>query len=144
MDIKALTILYPSDVALEGVLAKSFVDDSDDDVRRLTRAIMPERREDRRGSALIAAGEILFASFLAILGIGSFMPSMVGLGSPRQLFDFFAGQLAPSFGQGPLALAAPVIDLAFSFLLVVGALLLLRRASLELKEAGLVVETGGS
>jgi len=144
MDIKALTILYPSDVALKGILAKSFVDDSDDDVRRLTRVIVPERREDTRGSALIAASEILLASFLAILGIGSLIPSMIGLGSPRQLVDYFAGQLAPSFGTGPLAVAAPIVDLAFSFLLVVGALLLLRRAALELKEAGLVVETSGS
>jgi len=143
LDIKALTTLYPSDSDLRGVLEKSLVDYSDDDVKRLTDIIRPVRHSSRLGSSLVATGEILFASFLAILGIGSFVPSMIGVESPAQFFDYFAGRLAPSFGTGPLASAASVLDLAFSILLIISALYLLRRAAIELRDAGLVVQTSG-
>ena len=83
LDIKALSLLYPSDSGLRGVLEKSFVDYSDDDVRRLTDIIRPGRRESRVGGVLVASSEIVFASFLAILGIGSFVPNMIGVESPN-------------------------------------------------------------
>lgn len=143
LDIKALTLLYKSDAALKEVLEKSFVDYSDEDVKRLTNAIQPRRQESKLGGVFVAIGEILFASFLAILGIGSFVPSMIGVQSPQQFFTYFTGRLAPSFGTGPLAAAAPVIDLAFSILLIIGALFLLGRAALELRKASLVIETSG-
>ncbi len=143
LDIKALTLLYPSDQGLRGALEKSFVDYSDDDVRRLADIIRPGRPESRVGGVLVAAGEILFASFLAILGIGAFVPSMIGVESPQQFFNYFSGRLSPSFGTGALAVAAPVIDLGFAIVLIIAALYLLRRAAAELKGAGLVMETSG-
>ncbi|MDA4135103.1 MAG: hypothetical protein OK441_06005 [Thaumarchaeota archaeon] len=141
LDIKALSLLYPSDSGLRGVLEKSFVDYSDDDVRRLTDIIRPGRRESRVGGVLVASSEIVFASFLAILGIGSFVPNMIGVESPQQFIGYFTDRLSPAFGSGPLATSAPIIDLAFSIVLLGGALYLLRRAATELKGAGVVIQT---
>lgn len=142
LDIKALNALYPADTELRRVLERSLVDYTDDDVKRLTDAIHPARRVSRSGSVLIAAGEILLASFLAILGIGAFAPSIMGFDSPQQLSSFFSSELASSFGSGPLSTSAPIVVLALSVLLIIGALYLLRRAATELKEAGLM-ETSG-
>ncbi len=143
LDIKAVTIMHPSDLDLRQVLEKSLVDYSDDDVRRLTDAIRPTRHVNRSGSVLVAAGEIIFASFLAILGIGTFTFNMIGIESPQELFSYFAGSLAHTFGSSPLANVASIIALAFSILLIVGALYLLRRAATDLKEAGLIIERSG-
>jgi hypothetical protein len=144
LDIKALTVLYPTDPELRRVLDKSLVNYADEDVRRLTDAVRPAQRVSRSGSLLIATGEIVFASFLAILGIGALAPSVIGLTSPQQLSGFFSTNLASSFRSCPLSSAAPIVVLALSLLLILGALYLLRRAATDLKGAGLTIETSGT
>ena len=143
LDIKALTILHPSDGELKEVLARSFVDYADDDVRRITDTIRPSRRTNRSASILVASAEIVLASFLAIIGVGSFASNVIGFRSPQELASYFVSRLAPSFGSSPLATAASSIDLAFSAILILGALYILRMASVEVKQTLIGGEASG-
>ena len=144
LDVKALTLLYESDADLRPVLERSLLESQEGYVTRFVGLLQSKRPSGDGGNLPVAVGEIVLASFLTIVGLAAFVPVMAGLSTPQQLFGYFSTALAPSFASGPLRLGVPLLDFVFSALLLLGAFYSLRRASKNLKNAGLILEPGRS
>jgi hypothetical protein len=144
LDVKALTLLYESDADLRPVLERSFVESQDGYVIRFMRLLQSRRPSEEDGNLPVALGEIVLASFLTIVGLAAFVPVMAGLSTPQQWSAYFSSALAPSLAQGPLYFGIPLLDFIFSAVLLLGAFYSLRRASKNLKNAGMILEPGRS
>ncbi len=143
LDVKALTLLYESDADLRPLLEKSLLESQEDYATRFVGLLQSRRPSEDGGHLPVALGEIVLASFLTIVGLAAFVPAMAGL-SPQQWLDYFSNALAPSFTSGPLSVGAPLLDFVFAAALLLGAFYSLRRASKNLKNAGMVLESGRS
>jgi hypothetical protein len=141
LDVKALTLLYESDAALKEIVDRAFTHSGDAEMLRFAALLQTGRKPGGRGPLLIALGEILLASFLAILGVVAFIPSLSGMLTPHQFMDYFSKVLAPSFSSGPLYIGAPALDFVFASVLMLCALYTLRQASRNIKESSLSIET---
>lgn len=144
LDLRGLGLLYESDAELREVLQKSFLESEDPYVRRFVTLLQSKRGKEEGGNFPVALGEIVLASFLAIVGLAAFVPVMAGLSTPQQWYGYFSSTLAPSFTSGPLRFGIPLLDFVFAALLLLGAFYSLRRAARNLKNAGLIVEPGRS
>ena len=144
LDIRALTLLYESDAELRPVLENVFLQSQDGYLGRFTRLLQPVKPTERRsGSIPIAVGEIILASFLTILGLAAFVPVMTGLSAPQQWIEYYSNIVTHSLTSGPLDIGVPILDFAFASLLLLGAFYSLRRASVNLKRAGLAPDSSG-
>ena len=139
LDVKALTLLYGSDSGLKGALDKAFTDSGDPELARFVDLLQRGRKRGAGGSMLISLGELVLASFLTILGIAAFVPSLVGILTPHQLIDYLSSAMAPSIDSGPLYVGAPVLDFLFAFILVLSAFYTLRQASRDIRESSLAL-----
>jgi hypothetical protein len=143
LDVRALTLLYESDAELRPVVEKAFLESQDDYMMRFTAMLQRRRSTDGGGNIPVALGEIVLASFLTIVGLAAFVPVMAGFSSPQQWLDYYASVLARSVTSGPLSFGVTILDFLFAALLLLGAFYSLRRASINLKRAGLVVDSSG-
>ncbi len=143
LDIRALALLHESDAELRPVLERSFLESQDEYVRRFVGLLRPGQQQREGGNVPIALGEIVLASFLTIIGLAAFVPVMAGLSTPQQWLSYFSS-LAPSSANGPFFASVPILDFVLSAMLLLGAFYSLRRASKNLKRAGLVLEQSGS
>jgi hypothetical protein len=141
LDVKGLTLLYESDAALKEMLDKTFAESGDADMLRFAGLLQTRRRSGGRGPLLISVGEIILASFLTILGIVAFVPSLIGLITPRQFLDYFSHVLAPSLNSGPLFVGAPALEFVLASVLMLCAFYTLRQASQNIKESGMTLKT---
>lgn len=144
LDVRALTLLYDSDADLRPVLERSLLESRDEYVIRFVKLLHSRRPTDDGGNLPVALGEIVLASFLTIVGLAAFVPVMAGLSTPRQWLDYFSNALVPTFTSGPLYLGLPLLDFVFSAMLLLGAFYSLRRAAKNLKNAGMILESGRS
>jgi hypothetical protein len=145
LDVKALTLLHESDADLRLVLERSLVESQEDYALRFVSALQSRRPPSRDdGNLPVALGEIVLASFLTIIGLASFVPVLAGLTTPQQWLGYFSGDLAPSITKGPFFLGVPLLDFVFSAMLLLGAFYSLRRATKNLKKAGMILEPGRS
>ena len=108
---------------------------------RFADLLQPKRRAGARGLLLISMGEIVLASFLTILGLAAFVPSLAGLVTPHQFLDYFSRVMAPSLNSGPLYAGAAVLDFVFASLIMVCALYTLRQASHNIRDSVSYFET---
>jgi hypothetical protein len=144
LDVRALTLLYESDADLRPVLERALLESQDGYVTRFVGLLQSKRPSEDRGSVPMAVGEIVLASFLTIVGLAAFVPIMAGLTTPQQLLAYFSSALSPSSTGGPLYFGVPLLDFIFSAMLLLGAFYTLRRASKNLKNAGMILESGRS
>jgi len=141
LDVKALSLLYGSDASLKEIIDRAFTNSGDPDMLRFRGLLQPKRRAGVRGLILISLGEIALASFLTILGIAAFVPSLVGLVTPHQFLVYFSRVVAPSLNSGPLYGGAAVLDFVFASLIMVSAFYTLRQASHNLRDSVAYFET---
>jgi ABC-type uncharacterized transport system YnjBCD permease subunit len=139
-----LTLLYESDQELRPMIEKTMLESQDERVMRFVGLMQRRRAPEREGSVPMAVGELVLASFLTILGLAAFVPIVTGVTTPQQWLDYFSNAIAPSFSSGPLYQGAPLLDFVFAALLLLGAFYSLRRASNNLKRAGLSLESSGN
>jgi hypothetical protein len=144
LDVRELTLLYESDADLRPVLERSLLESQDGYVMRFVSLLQSRRPSADDGSLAVATGEIVLASFLAIFGLAGFMPVMAGLSTPQQWLAYFSSAIGPSLTNGPLYFGVPLLDFVFSAMLLLGAFYSLRRAAKNLKNAGLILESGRS
>jgi hypothetical protein len=141
LDVKALTLLYESDVALQDTLDKTFREPGDADMLRFVRLLQSRRRPGGLGALLISLGEIILASFLTVLGIVAFIPALIGLVMPQQFLDYFSRILVPALASSPLFVVAPALDFVLASVLMLCAFYTLRQASQNIRESGMILET---
>jgi hypothetical protein len=144
LDVKALTLLYEADADLRPVLERSLIDSQEGYVTRFLGLLQTRRPPEDGGEVPMALGEIVLASFLAIVGLAAFVPVMAGLSTPQQWLGYFSSAVAPALMSGPLQFGVSLLDFAFSAALLLGAFYSLRRAAKNLKNAGMVLEPGRS
>ena len=142
LDVRALTLLYESDADLRPVLERSLLESQDSYVIRFMRLLQSKRPSEDSGNLPVALGEIVLAAFLTIIGLAAFVPAMAELSTPRQWLNYFSSALLPSFTNGPLYFGVPLLDFIFSAMLLLGAFYSLRRAAKNLKNAGMILESG--
>ena len=142
LDVKALTLLYESDGDLRHVLERSLLESQEGYVVRFMGMLRPKRPSEESGNLPVALGEIVLASFLTVFGLAAFVPVVAGMSTPQQWLGYFSSALAPT--NGPLYFGVPLLDFAFAALLLLGAFYTLRRASKNLKNAGMILEPGRS
>jgi len=141
LDVKAISLIYGSDATLKEILDGAFTNSGDDDMLRFAGLLQSKRRPGGGGPLLISVGEIILASFLTILGIAAFVPSLIGLVTPHQFLDYFSRALAPSLNSGPLYVAAPAVNFVFAAVIMLCAFYTLRQASQNIKDSGAAFET---
>lgn len=141
LDVKALALLYGSDTKLYSLLQKEFIESRDEDIMRFVEALQGNHKSHPDGGLIVALGEIILASFLAILGIVAFIPNLIGLDTPQALFDYFSGLVPPSLDSGPLFSTVAAVEFVFAALLMLGAFYTLRQASVNLKHSGIVADS---
>ncbi len=140
LDVKALTLLYESDDRLRGLLKKELLDSKDESMRRFMGLLNVGQRSGQTGALLVALGQMVLAALLALLGIVAFVPSLAGLNTPKEFGDYLSGFVPSSFGSGPLFSAAIAVVFVLAALLMLGSFYALRQASVNLKQAGFVVD----
>ena len=141
LDVKALTLLYGSDASLGDLLRRDFLESRDENMKRFVGLLQAGRESRRSGALMVALGELVLASFLAIIGIAAFAPDLIGLNTPKELADYFSGLVPSSLGSGPLFPAVVALEFALAALLILGSFYTLRQASVSLKQAGLVIDS---
>ncbi|MDA4114433.1 MAG: hypothetical protein OK474_10345 [Thaumarchaeota archaeon] len=141
LDVKALTLLYESDLALQAILDKTFTESGDSEMLRFARLLQARRRPGGLGALLISVGEIILASFLTVLGIAVFIPALVGLVMPQQFLDYFSRIIVPALASSPLFVVAPVLDFVLASVLMLCAFYTLRQASQSIRESAMILET---
>jgi len=144
LDVKALTLLYESDADLRPVLERSLLESRDGYVTRFVSLLQSRRPSEDEGNIPVALGEIVLASFLTIVGLAAFVPVMAGLSTPQEWMGYFSSAVGTSFAHGPLFAGVPLLDFIFSAMLLLGAFYSLRRAAKNLKNAGMILESGRS
>ncbi len=137
LDMKAVGLLHPSENELRSALETSILDSRDEQVRRVVSSMGAGKTGGRTGSVMVAVGELVLASFLMISGLLAISALFSGGGSSSYILQFFSSSLNGMVSASPMRQALPVLELAFSILLLLSALYALRRASATLKEAGL-------
>ena len=137
LDIKALVLLHNSDQELRARIHSGLLESKDEEVKRFVGSLQRESRAEPRRLAVMAAGELLLASFLVVAGTIATVPGMVGITSADGLSAYFAGKVFGVFSGSPLNGALQVIELVSGVALLVSALYTLRQAASHLREAGL-------
>jgi len=141
LDIKALMILgQTKGEEITSLVEDRIISSQDSQVAGFVRMIQETGRKPAKvkGLVFIAIGEMILASLMAILGIAILAPSVGGLSSPVQLFNYFSEIFqSAAVSQSSLSPVVPAIDLVFSLLLLLGAFYTLRMATTTLKESRL-------
>ena len=143
LDMRALSLLHESDSVLRPIVERSLLESQDAYVVRFLALLQSRRPPEKEGSLVIAIAEIVLASFLTLVGLAAIVPVMAGMTTPQLWVGYFSSAIASST-NGPLYFGAPILDFVFSGALLLGAFYSLRRASKNLKNAGMVVEPGRS
>jgi hypothetical protein len=141
LDVKALTLLYESDLGLKAILDKTFTESGDAEMLRFARLLQSRRRPGGLGALLISLGEIILASFLTVLGIAVFIPALIGLVMPQQFLDYFSRIVVPALASSPLFVVAPALDFVLASVLMLCAFYTLRQASQNIRESAMILET---
>lgn len=143
LDIKAFMIVQESDMKAKHTIDRLILESHDEYVNRFVGLISKKRSISRGGHVLAAIGELLLSSFLIIGGIVLLAPSIVGLNTPEQLYNYLIQILAYLTSNGPLFPLARIMGFAIAALLLLAAVFTLRLAASSIEEAGLMVQPGG-
>lgn len=144
LDIKTFVLLSESHEVLSQAISEKILGSHDEDVNRFISLIQPRvKRRGGIGSFLIAIGELVLAALLSIVGLSLMAPAIMGFQSPSQLLSYFR-DLTSSISESSLSNPViPFLDFLFSLVLLLGAFYILRRASVDMKDADLISEQKG-
>lgn len=136
LDMKAVGLLYNSDVELRETMSARVVGSHDEQVRRVLASVAGGRPRKERGNFLIAVGELLLASFLMIFGLLLIVPLIGGAVTSTSLVNYFGTAIGQFAASNPVFPALPELVIVLAVLLLMSALYALRKASGTLKEEG--------
>ena len=144
LDIKALVLLSDNTESLSNTIREKIIGSHDEHISKFVSVLQPyTKSQSKLGSFLVALGELALAAFLSIVGLSLMAPSLMGFQTPSQLLAYFRDLLS-SVSSGTLSNPLiPFLDFVFALVLLLGAFYMLRRASIDLKEANLSSEQRG-
>lgn len=139
LDVKALMLLSASDENLRKEFGTRFVQSQDEQISEFLKLISGPHMDKKVGATpkiIIAVGEMVLASILAILGLTLIVPGVLGIGSPKLLSSYF-NTISQGFASGHYAQFAGPLFTAFALILLVGGFYALRDAATSVRDAGL-------
>jgi hypothetical protein len=133
LDIKSLMLLAESSASLEALIDRKLVGSHDEHVEEFLRLVQPQSKSTARGNLLVAAAELVLASFLIIAGLVTVLPAVVGFTSPEQLVVFI-GQITSRVSLQTLSdPVVPALELLLAVALLLGAFHTVRLAATNLE-----------
>ena len=138
LDIKALSLLHPSDLDLRSAVTEKVLSSSDDQVKRFVSSLKARKPQGGRSGIIIAVGELLLASFLMVAGVVMIAPLLVGGSTPDSLLRYFSSEIGQVTTSPSFLPIIPELVVLLAALLLISAVYALRRASLTLREEGLM------
>lgn len=138
LDMKALGLLYPSDVELRNVVQTGLLDTHDEQLQRVLHSLSSGRPEKNGNSVALALGQLILGSFLMVAGIAAIAPFLMGVTNSSALAKFFGAALANAAAAPAFFPVLPELVILLSVALLLSALYALRRASVTLKDAGYI------
>lgn len=140
LDIKAFMMVQESDIEAKHKINRMILESHDEHINRFVKLLSRQPIVGRGSYILTAIGEMLLASFLIISGFVILAPSIAGINSSSQLYDYFSGLLLYLTSGGPFFPLTKIIGFVIAALLLLAAVFSLRLASLSLKEAEMMVQ----
>lgn len=121
------------------LVESSITNSNDEQIQQFVKFTRPAKRHGSPGGHfLVAAAELVLASFLIIAGLATVLPSVIGLTSPQELVNFIA-QITSSLSLQTLSNpVVPALELMLAVLLLFGAFHTVRLAASNLTEVGVV------
>lgn len=138
LDMKAVALLYPAEADLRAALTANVLDSRDEGVRRVVESLSEGKPRRGSGPLVVAVGELILASFLMASGLVAIASLFGGGSNPAQVIQYFSGAVGGISGAEPFTQVLPLIEVGLSVALLLSALYALRRASVNIKEAGFV------
>jgi hypothetical protein len=142
LEIKAISLLYGSEIELREKLETRIIESHDESVGRFVKALQIERPAETGKKLAIALGELIMASILVIAGAVVLVPTVSGVNTLASLVQYFAERTNGSVGGSPLSPYLSFVEFGVGILLMLSAFFALREAALNLKQAGLSVKSG--
>ena len=139
LDIKALMILGRNDIQVQNDMKRRIFDSYDEDVTNFREQIQKGKAIQFKNLFFMALGEIVFAGLLLLIGLNLLIPSIFSVADPSRIVDYFKNFIitySNSIGFFDIII---IVDFFISILMLVSAFYMLRQASGNLKEAGLLV-----
>lgn len=87
----------------------------------------------------MAIGEIVFAGLLLLIGLNLLIPSIFSVADPSRIIDYFKNFILTYSNTIGFFDVIIIVDFFISILMLISAFYMLRQASGNLKEAGLLV-----
>lgn len=139
LDIKGIMILGRNDIQVQNDVRRRIFDSYDEDVANFRELIQKGKAVQFKNLFFMALGEIVFAGLLLLIGLNLLIPSIFSVADPSRIVDYFKNFIitySNSIGFFDIII---IVDFFISILMLVSAFYMLRQASGNLKEAGLLV-----
>jgi hypothetical protein len=139
LDIKSIMILGRNDPQVQNDMRRRIFDSYDEDVANFRELIQKGKVIEFRNLFFMAVGEIVFSALLLLIGLNLLIPSIFSVADPSRIVDYFKNFIitySNSIGFFDIII---IVDFLISILMLVSAFYMLRQASGNLKEAGLLV-----
>lgn len=136
LDMKALALLYPSDLELSTIVRTGLTDRHDEQLQRVLRSLTLRKAERNVNTVALALGQLVLGSLLMAAGIVAIAPFLIGVTNSGDLARFFEEALT-NFATAPAFFPVlPELIILLSVVLLLSALYAIRLASVTLKDAG--------
>jgi hypothetical protein len=145
LDVKAVSLLYPTEAELQDRLEERMVRSNDESIRKFVKALQFRGGGGQPGRLLIIAmGDLLLASLLVIAGAVILVPTVVGVNTLQGLVQFFADRSSSGTVGSFLTPYLSFVEFALGAVLVISAFYSLREAASNLQQAGISIKSGES
>jgi hypothetical protein len=144
LEIKAMALLWGTEVELRERLEGRVIQSNDESIQRFVSALQTGRPAENRRKLALALGELLTAAILVVAGAVVLVPTVVGLNTLSSIVQYFAERTSGTVGTSPLSPYLSFMEFAVGVVLLLSAFFALREAALNLRQAGLAVKSGES
>ncbi|WP_393972008.1 hypothetical protein OXIME_000609 [Oxyplasma meridianum] len=139
LDIKSIMILGRNDAKVQNDMRRRIFDSYDDDITNFRQMIQKGKAIEFRNLFLIALGEIVFSALLLLIGLNLLVPSIFSVADPSRILYYLRNFSVTYSNTTEFFGIVIIVDFFISILMLISAFYLLRQASGNLKEAGLLV-----
>ena len=139
LDIKSIMILGRNDPQVQNDMRRRIFDSYDEDVANFREIIQKGKAVEFKNLFFMAIGEIVFAGLLLLIGLNLLIPSIFSVADPSRIIDYFKNFILTYSNTIGFFDIIIIVDFFISILMLISAFYMLRQASGNLKEAGLLV-----
>ncbi|MCL5802812.1 MAG: hypothetical protein ACYCSA_07935 [Thermoplasmataceae archaeon] len=139
LDIKSIMILGRNDAQVQNDMRRRIFDSYDEDVANFRELIQKGKPLEFKNLFFMATGEIIFSALLLLIGLNLLIPSIFSVADPSRILDYFKNFVITYSNSTGFFDIIIIVDFFISILMLVSAFYMLKQASGNLKEAGLLV-----